>query len=1091
MLPFTKAEWFIGYSNLAMIMEQDRRHWLMKTDKKKEIHNPQDGSVFTGYLDNQGLHIDISTQKDGTMDVVLPDKLPEGLDQVFELVLSALPYSYEVNGFYDARIISTQYPHSSGNKNFKIRFENCTEYRIPFTGANGANIFAYSFIKTTTKPKLMMIDGNGNYTIEVPVDIDITNAVFYYPLDTFQPIDLNNLGNGVYETILIDDDSYIGYPAFWFTCDETNTGPEFEITDVISVEYGNVKDNMYDPRIFIMDQMYESGSKYIRVYPAEGYSFSNSTADFDVPVNMSRVNLMTPQGLSPILVENIPITASDNTKLFITGADWRFRDAEGGVYEVGLSSYNPNYTTPSAALIPAFIIKFDHSIPFRQSTKDTGYAGVDVSSDAKSSPFPFNLNQWDGLPEWMAENNGASQRVIVYAIHDTPSSSPEVPMSRQTAALILDPGKQVNVASAELSEDEKGRVYVLSNDDAVYANNALAEYPKPARTLARMCDIPVSVMQLSNISGIAPTPIVDPKYVRSESSYSEAEEERLYNVLNDRWVRPTAIKAGAISHEDVVSIYDFYEDETNEFIFQNPEHLAEVDLMNYNDFRVHTQLNEFVQPEEVTLYLIANGGSGYALNDIGTVVIGGFAFDYIVGEVDADGKVTQATIAPSGNYPIHISNFDMADGSSGGITKPYGTSPRGDSTGTGLKLQFQIQNYQSKIPSRGEVYDGLYAFVNETGGLWMYQYNKGTFTWDKTIQIAEYEVTTPKHVSTKDSYIRSILPNVETLPVAYKKSGVKETTLQTITTSTFVNIVDTTLTPIYDMKTANTNVIDINKFYCHRIRRARAASKRFDSILQKIKFLNDDRFDSYIIWRWVSDNPSDFNFEYGIVHRSFNNLQSTDITSSLPINELPTQNYINTNASTTIAWDVKDFGSMIWVFNPRSNVRETYTINSQSRDLNIERQNLTWKDIEVYTDNFQTKVDMVDSSGKLLWNIASNVPSTTRVSETPIYQQPDYTSNIAIGTIAQNISPDNQPRGTWQLVFPRVQTYHFRNATNGAEYTPLRLGVIRGINVQPNTDVLDSYGNPVNYKTLIVDSTDSNASSIKVYNDSTGEWNKI
>ena len=37
MLPFNKAQWYLGYSSLAILTEQDRRHWLLKSDKQKEI----------------------------------------------------------------------------------------------------------------------------------------------------------------------------------------------------------------------------------------------------------------------------------------------------------------------------------------------------------------------------------------------------------------------------------------------------------------------------------------------------------------------------------------------------------------------------------------------------------------------------------------------------------------------------------------------------------------------------------------------------------------------------------------------------------------------------------------------------------------------------------------------------------------------------------------------------------------------------------------------------------------------------------------------------------------------------------------------
>ena len=114
------------------------------------------------------------------------------------------------------------------------------------------------------------------------------------------------------------------------------------------------------------------------------------------------------------------------------------------------------------------------------------------------------------------------------------------PESRQVAALLLDPGTMKVDDSEELTDSEIGRIYVLSNDDPEYENNATAKYPKPARTVARICDIPTSVSDFLNVEGLVPVSIVDPKYVRSDASYTTSEKNRLWNVLNSKVVTPLA-----------------------------------------------------------------------------------------------------------------------------------------------------------------------------------------------------------------------------------------------------------------------------------------------------------------------------------------------------------------------------------------------------------------------------------------------------------------------------------------------------------------------------------------------------------------------
>ena len=290
MLPFNKAQWYLGYSSLAILTEQDRRHWLLKSDKQKEIIDTTTGSMFFGQIDNQGSYINVSTQKLGYVHPVLKQYLPSDFRNIFELSPSALPFSYDVNGLCSARIISTEYVYEGENKNYKIQFNDCEEVILPFSNMNDSNIYGFSFIKTSTAPKLLMIDGNGDYTIEVDFQLFVENAVYYYPLDTFQPIEIEDKGSGTYETVLIDSNEFIGYPAFWFTCDETNVGPQFVIDDLYRrFDFcGNDANDLYNVNVFLMDKI-DNENDHIRVYPAEGYTFSNSDIDFTIPIDINRI----------------------------------------------------------------------------------------------------------------------------------------------------------------------------------------------------------------------------------------------------------------------------------------------------------------------------------------------------------------------------------------------------------------------------------------------------------------------------------------------------------------------------------------------------------------------------------------------------------------------------------------------------------------------------------------------------------------------------------------------------------------------------------------------------------------------------------
>lgn len=644
----------------------------------------------------------------------------------------------------------------------------------------------------------------------------------------------------------------------------------------------------------------------------------------------------------------------------------------------------------------------------------------------------------------------------------------------------------------DVPTEEIGRAYLLSNDDTEYRNNARAINPKPARTIARICDIPTSVMQLSNISGLAPTSIVDKSYVRSEASYTAEDKERLYNHLKDRWVKPTHLD------DEGKPIYPTVDSQNNQFIFTSLENLTKVDLWNHNDFRFWKNLNVYVDPQTVSVYRIADPGSGYVVGSQGTVVIGGFAYHYEVMEVNAMGCVLDVAIAPSGTTPIHLSNFDMYEGTSG-FTRPYGTSPLESYGGTGLKLQFQIDGYMDLLPKKGEIVNGLHAFVREESGIWLYEYRTETNEWVQNALFAESNVSdttsTEGTVSTRDSYINSIIPSIRSLPVSVAGDMTPDTTVMAFVTPSFVNVIDKNTTPVWIPDTSGNEtiddrtVVDFNKFYCHGLTTLTAMRKDVAGVIDAIKKANADRFDSYIIWKWLNPGDSrDLRFEFGVLHRSFNNLISTDSTSFLPENELTTKNFVHTNPGTTIVWNVDHVGPMMWVFNPYSTKHEKYYVNAHTRDLYIVKEEMSWANVEVTNARRDQRI-VIYANGALQYNILTNnnaqVPASTTSA---IYQQPEYQqlSGLLIGT-----DPSIMPVGNWELVFPELHAFKLKNVTDGREFTPVKMQILRGANISTATDVLNENGEPVNYKTLLVDENNLGRIEMRLYNQETESWDTI
>lgn len=1083
MLPFNKAQWFLGYANLSMMMEQDRKHWLLKTDKNKYEFDTTTGSVFNGTIDNTGTAVVLETSKLPETNTVLAEATfsTENIRKVFSVEKSTLPFSYDVSGLSMCRIVSNLYPYNNSYKPYKIRFTNCELVYVPFSNNVNDNVFAFQFIKTSSNPILLLPDADDQYTIEIPVSFtNLTNVVFYYPLDTFTPIDIVNDGGGTYTTIAITSEDYIGYPMLWFISTETTVGPTFKISSPIDIaHYGSSSENKYNQNIYfgLPDSSIDINDYILRA--GTDAEFVNDSSDYELQLkHLYLIDKSDPE--NPI---ELTFSKSENEtdgKLYMNylgDEGWEYKNASS--YEIELSKFESNsiYSENRMHLIQALRLTLDSKLPFVVSSYDYGYAGLRAYSN--NYEFPYDLSKFDGLPERYSENvfSYTNQSLSVYAIHSSEDSIPGNPDTSQTAALLFDPG--VPATTSEFTNDNIGRVYLLSNDSAEYKNNAKEEFPKPARTIARICDIPTSLVQLTNISGIAPAPIVDKKYIRSEASYSAKDQNKLYNELSDKWVRPTCLMS------DGNPVYGHMTNENNEFVFQTINGLNAVDFNTFNDLRKLENLNRGVNHNDISVYGISNPGRGYSVDETGIIVVGGYSLNYVVSEVGPAGEVLEVSVYGTDDVEINLANFDMSS-ESGGITNSYGTSSlSGGNGGTGLRIQLKIDNYHDLIPTKGDIRDGLYALVRTANGLWLYIYNTTDDEWQQTDLISSDETSETDQLSTKDSFINSILPQYRSLPISPYEAG-KETRLGTVSSGSFINVVDEYRTPVYSENETTKTVVDINKWHCDSIGILMALERSSYEVVAKLKKEKLNRYDAFIIWRWVDDHSR--YFEYGVIYRSLNNLLSTDSTSLLPANELYNPYYVNSNPGTTMTWNVEGVGPMVWMYNAMTNITEQYSINEDTNELVVTRKPLRWNEIEVYTNNFQTKVDLVDESGKILWNVITSIGYGSS-SDDPIYKHPDYqyvTPYILIGTDVSNMEFPAYT-GCWQLVFPRVHSFTFKNTGSNVSYNPIKMNLIRGAEVSDSTVIIDESGANVNYKTCVIDSSNG----LNIYDKDTATWVKI
>lgn len=1150
MIP-NKILWYLGYNNLGLILEQERKHWLLKTDKQKQIQDKVTGDIFEGVIDNRGSEISIKSSKLPIKNNMISSLkfMTDGVNQILDFANAAFPFSIGSKGFMFARITSINYPLGTLDdvdyRNYRIVFNNATKKTLAFgVSPNSSEVYAGEWIETSTPPILQMMDDMGDYSIEVPLTLANSSGMkFYYPLEPgLQPVNIKKSGVNTYSSEDINDDAYIGYPLFWFSTNETRTGPTItigtggynsaEMAYMIFSNEGN-SGSMYNGKAYVnVDGDTTSGATPDLSLPSEWeircgcYSmetFSHTESDFDKEIDINNIYFYKKSSGE---THTIPIVSGENEhNVFKMVRDIGWEYVDNRTYKIDMSVFEVNNKHQSGVSNPLkaiFNIELDSSIPFYiESKSNIGFAGIEFSAANPmmdtGSRYPHNLNQWEGLPEWFKDPNaGVPQHMAVYAIHNTPMYSDRNPESRQVAALLLDPGKMKTSDSEEFTNDEKGRIYVISNDEAKYENNAIAQYPKPARTVARICDIPTSVSDFLNVEGLVPVAIVDPKYVRSQAAYTTEEKEKLWNVLNSKVVTPMA--------KDEFGNSFYNKREQYPYIFTSIENLREVDMVTNNDFREWINLNSMVDPTKVSVYSIANPGNGYAVNATGIVIIGGVAMNYIVKAIDDNGGVTECEVVPQDNDVfINLSNFDMGDGADG-ITKKYGTTPvigevegvTVPKSGEGLELVLRIADYDEIMMKRGNVYDDLVAFVYEGNYLKMYRYITDpskpfhTGTWTSPMIITKYDKTDPDKdhggYSPTDAMTRMLIPYIQNINVCSQTEGRRLDTIQAMTTPSFINIIDKTHTPIHlsGDDTSTIPRVDLCGFHCDGFSSwIRISGKTENDVMYYLRNNGNLDRDCYLAWQWKDDNHKEF--RYGIIRRSMNNYVTTDTTTIIPpTSDMRYNAYINTNASTTVVWDVPNVGPMMWVYNPNYNRKEIYNIDQNTRDLYISYSNeddsnnpniMSWKDIDIKISAYGGVVEkIINSDGVFNFYIyTNNSVQGEKISSSDVYNEYEFK---LIARQGDKLTPSTPgPIGNWQLVFPRVNQYKIvspgvQEGVYNSEVKLRRLVPLKGEELGSVTNVLDSQGHNINSKVVIFDQGTS-GTKMKIWNKETNQFETV
>ena len=216
--------WHAGYNTLSILMDQERKHWLMKVNANKTVQDKDTGDMFKGVIDNTGGEIVLSTEKLNEDYSYLSElkfnASASSASDIIEFANSAFPYSPMVNGFMFGRIKASKYTIETGDVvnhyNYAFRLKNCTEVSIPFgiSKKNKTEVINTKWIRTTTTPEIILYeDTTQRSTIAIPMVSEVTNVVYYYPLtQSIQPLPMTKSGTTYTSSAVIARNEF---EVFW------------------------------------------------------------------------------------------------------------------------------------------------------------------------------------------------------------------------------------------------------------------------------------------------------------------------------------------------------------------------------------------------------------------------------------------------------------------------------------------------------------------------------------------------------------------------------------------------------------------------------------------------------------------------------------------------------------------------------------------------------------------------------------------------------------------------------------------------------------------------------------------------------------
>ena len=270
-------------------------------------------------------------------------------------------------------------------------------------------------------------------------------------------------------------------------------------------------------------------------------------------------------------------------------------------------------------------------------------------------------------------------------------------------------------------DKEIARVYAITNDSIKYENNAIAN--RPARTLARICDIPTDFTQLIHIKNTAPTIVFDMNYVRTEVSNNDYVLDLLYN------------KRTLYSAFEMIESGGLNRPHTDKFIMPYNEVGPRVWFRRYDLEKKYAVWNNFGKKADLTFatIIMEDSGADFAVNDTFYFMIGGRAYDCTVTAVSGTGAITGFTIDfDDTNKYVDPNNLGDKE-----VVIDCVKRSTESTSDISISITFGSSYWDDLFIKKTNVvrkWTHTYQY-DETGNIWIWSYDDDTEAWIQEVQV--------------------------------------------------------------------------------------------------------------------------------------------------------------------------------------------------------------------------------------------------------------------------------------------------------------------------------------------------------------------